>query len=58
MPRKEGIPFTSGPGIRSGKVEGNIRDVMPTVMGLLDLPVAADRRGRALGIRQGKEGFA
>ena len=43
--------LASGPGIRSGRVDGSIRDVMPTVMELLDLPVAADRRGRALPIR-------
>lgn len=42
--------LASGPGIRSSKVEGTIRDVMPTVMQLLDLPVASDRRGRALPI--------
>lgn len=43
--------LASGPGIRGGRIDGSIRDVMPTVMELLDLPVAADRRGRALPIR-------
>lgn len=45
--------LASGPGIRSGTIDGTIHDVMPTVMRLLDLPVAADRRGRALPIGEG-----
>ena len=49
----EAIFLASGPGIRSGRIEdGALRDVMPTLMDLLDVPVAEDRRGRALPIRQ------
>jgi len=45
--------LASGPGIRSGTiVDGTVRDVMPTVMQLLDLQVAADRRGRVLPLGQ------
>jgi predicted AlkP superfamily phosphohydrolase/phosphomutase len=45
--------LASGPGIRHGEiVDGAVRDVMPTVMQLLDLPVANDRRGRVLPVER------
>ena len=47
---RDGLLAVSGPGVRAGvALDGAaVRDVMPTVMQLLELPVAPDRRGRAL----------
>lgn len=48
--RLEGVLLLAGPGVRAGAelAEASVFDVLPTLLGLLGLPVAEDFRGRFL----------